>query len=106
VAVLAAVATFGWQVRDRELGGCGSVPPMRFLVYGAGNIGSLYAARLAHSSQDVAILARGTRFEQIRRQGIELEDGVSGERTTMSLEVVAGLDPDDAYDVVLVILPK
>ena len=74
---------------------------MRFLVYGAGNIGSLYAARLAHSSQDVAILARGTRFEQIRRQGIELEDGVSGERTTTSPEVVAGLDPDDAYDVVL-----
>jgi len=79
---------------------------MRFLVYGAGNIGSLYAARLAQSSQDVAILARGTRLEQIRQQGIELEDGVTGERTTVSPEVVARLDPDDAYDVVLVILPK
>ncbi|MBW2687305.1 MAG: ketopantoate reductase family protein, partial [Deltaproteobacteria bacterium] len=45
---------------------------MRFLVYGAGNIGSLYAARLAQSSQEVAILARGTRLEQIRQQGIEL----------------------------------
>lgn len=79
---------------------------MRILVYGAGNIGSLYAARLAQSSQDVAILARGTRLEQIRRRGVELEDGVSGERTTASPEVVARLDPDDAYDVVLVILPK
>ncbi len=44
---------------------------VRILVYGAGNIGSLYAARLAQSSQDVAILARGTRLEQIRQQGIE-----------------------------------
>jgi len=79
---------------------------MRFLVYGAGNIGSLYAARLAQSSQEVAILARGTRFEQIRQQGIELEDGVSGQRTTTSLQVVDRLDSDDAYDVVLVILPR
>jgi len=79
---------------------------VRFLVYGAGNIGSLYAARLAQSSQRVAILARGTRLEQIRQQGIELEDGVSGKRTTTSLQVVDRLDPDDAYDVVLVILPK
>jgi 2-dehydropantoate 2-reductase len=79
---------------------------MRLLVYGAGNIGSLYAARLAQSSQDVAILARGTRLDQIRQKGIELEDGVSGKRTTTSLKVVDRLDPDDAYDVVLVILPK
>jgi 2-dehydropantoate 2-reductase len=79
---------------------------MRFLVYGAGNIGSLYAARLAQSSQEVAILARGTRLEQIRQRGIELEDGISGKRTTTSLHVVDRLDPDDAYDVVLVILPK
>ena len=79
---------------------------MRFLIYGAGNIGSLYAARLAQSSQDVAILARGTRLEQIRQQGIELEDGVSGQRCIASPEVVDRLDPDDAYDVVLVILPK
>jgi len=79
---------------------------VRFLVYGAGNIGSLYAARLAQSSQEVAILARRTRLEQIRQQGIELEDGVSGKRTTTSPEVVDRLDPDDAYDVVLVILPK
>ncbi|MBT8470805.1 MAG: hypothetical protein KJN97_18815 [Deltaproteobacteria bacterium] len=79
---------------------------MRFLVYGAGNIGSLYAGRLAQSAQDVAILARGARLEQIRRQGIELEDGVTGERTTAPVEVVARLDPNDAYDVVLVVLPK
>jgi 2-dehydropantoate 2-reductase len=79
---------------------------MRFLIYGAGNIGSLYAARLAQSSQDVSILARGTRLEQIRRHGIQLEDGVSGQRSKTSPELVTRFEPDDAYDVVLVILPR
>jgi len=79
---------------------------MRLLVYGAGNIGSLYAARLAQSSHDVSILARGERLEQIRRGGILLEDGLSGKRTTTSVQVVQQLDPRDAYDLVLVVLPK
>ncbi len=34
---------------------------MRILIYGAGNIGCLYAAKRAQSGQDVAILARGDR---------------------------------------------
>ncbi|MDH3622883.1 MAG: NAD-binding protein, partial [Myxococcales bacterium] len=42
---------------------------MRFLVIGAGNIGSLYAAKLAQSGQEVTVLARGARLEQIRRHG-------------------------------------
>lgn len=79
---------------------------MRFLVIGAGNIGSLYAAKLAQSGQEVTVLARGARLEQIRRHGIELEDAVSGERTRTPLRVVNRLDPADEYDVVLVILPK
>jgi len=79
---------------------------MRWLIYGAGNIGSLYAAKLAQSSQDVAVLARGDRLEQLRGHGIELEDGVTGKRTTTSVQVVERLDPQDAYDLVMVVLPK
>jgi len=79
---------------------------MRFLVIGAGNIGSLYAAKLAQSSQEVTVLARGERLVEIRRHGIELEHAVSGERTRTPLQVVDRLDPVDAYDVVLVVLPK
>jgi 2-dehydropantoate 2-reductase len=79
---------------------------VRFLVIGAGNIGSLYAAKLAQSAQELTILARGARLEQIRRHGIELEDAVSGERTRTPLHVVNRLGPADEYDVVLVILPK
>ena len=79
---------------------------MRFLVLGAGNIGSLYASKLAQSGQEVTVLARGARLEQIRRRGIELEDAFSGERARTPLRVENRLDPADEYDVVLVILPK
>ena len=79
---------------------------MRFLIVGAGNIGSLYAAKLAQSGQDVTVLARRARFEEIQRRGIELEDAVSGERTQATVRVVRRLAPEDEYDVVLVSLPK
>ncbi len=79
---------------------------MRILIYGAGNIGCLYAAKLPQSGQDVAILARGDRYDALRDHGITLENGVSGECTTTSVSVVDCLDPGDAYDLVLVVLPK
>lgn len=79
---------------------------MRILVYGAGNIGSLYAALLKESGQDVSILARGERLADIREHGIRLEDAVTGKKTTAHVHAVARLDAADAYDVVLVVLPK
>ncbi len=79
---------------------------MRILIYGAGNIGCLYAAKLAQSGHDMAILARGDRYDALRDHGITLENGVSGERTTTSVSVVDRLDRGDAYDLVLVVLPK
>ena len=79
---------------------------MRILIYGAGNIGCLYAAKFAQSGQDVAILARGDRYDALRDRGITLENGVSDERTTTSVAVIDRLDPGDAYDLMLVVLPK
>jgi 2-dehydropantoate 2-reductase len=79
---------------------------MKVLVYGAGNIGSLYAAKLTNAGNDVAILATGERLSQIREHGIRLQDFVSGEKTTTRVEAVERLAPDDAYDFVLVILPR
>jgi 2-dehydropantoate 2-reductase len=77
---------------------------MRILVYGAGNIGCLYAAKLAQSGQDVVSLARGDRYNALREHGITLESEVSGKRTTISIPVVDCLEPGDAYDLVLVVL--
>jgi 2-dehydropantoate 2-reductase len=79
---------------------------MRILVYGAGNIGSLYAALLQESGQDVSILARGQRLSDIRDHGIRLANATNGTRTEVQLDVVDRLDVDDAYDLVLVVLPK
>jgi 2-dehydropantoate 2-reductase len=72
------------------------------LFYGAGVIGSVYAARLKESGQDVSILARGDRLTSIREQGIVLEDVLSGKRTNTSLNVVDRLAPEDSYDLVVV----
>ena len=79
---------------------------MKILVYGAGNIGSLYAALLAESGLDVSILARGTRLADIRAHGIQLEHAVTGRQIVARVNAVERLDADAAYDLVLVILPK
>ena len=55
---------------------------MSILIYGAGNIGSIYAGLLADAGHDVSILARGERLDRIRDHGVELEDFVTGEHTT------------------------
>jgi len=79
---------------------------VKVLIYGAGVLGSLYAARLHASGQDVSILARGQRLEDLREHGILLEDAVTGQRTTAQVPVVEELSPDDAYDWVLVVMRK
>ncbi|MFK7819280.1 MAG: ketopantoate reductase family protein [Planctomycetaceae bacterium] len=79
---------------------------MRVLIYGAGNIGQLYAARLKEAGHDVRVLARGRRLQLIRELGIRLEDFKTEARTTTPVEVAERLEPDDVYDLILVVLPK
>ena len=79
---------------------------MRILIYGAGNIGCLYAARLAQSGQDVTILARGERYNSLRDLGVTLVDEVSQARTETTIPVVDHLSPQAAFDFVLVALPN
>ena len=65
---------------------------MKILVYGAGNIGSLYAGLLKESGQDVSILAREKRSADIREHGIQLENVVTGKETTVRVQAVGRLD--------------
>ena len=78
---------------------------MKILVYGAGNIGSLYAAKLKDAGHDVTILARGTRLHAIREHGILLQEFRTGQNSATQIDTVDRLAPGDAYDLVLVILP-
>jgi 2-dehydropantoate 2-reductase len=76
------------------------------LIYGAGVLGSLYAARLQQSGQNVSVLARGQRLNDIRAHGLVLEDGLTGSRTTTHVNTVDRLAPEDAYDLVVVLMGK
>jgi 2-dehydropantoate 2-reductase len=74
---------------------------MRFVVYGAGAIGSVVGARLLQSGRDVVLIARGAHREAIVGGGLTLE--TPRERTTLRIPVVG--HPDEiafaAGDVVL-----
>jgi 2-dehydropantoate 2-reductase len=78
----------------------------KILVYGTGPLGSLFAARLQQGGNDVSILARGRRLEELRQHGIVLVDVLTGEQTVTPVTVVERLAPEDAYDLVLVIMRK
>ncbi|MFD8986259.1 ketopantoate reductase family protein, partial [Streptomyces sp. NPDC059564] len=72
---------------------------MKLLVYGAGVLGSLFAARLHEAGHDVSLLARGERLTALHRHGVQLaeEDGPVGR---VSVPVVE--HPDGAYDLITV----
>lgn len=79
---------------------------MNILVYGAGPLGSIFAAKLHEGGHTVSILARGQRLRDLRESGIVLEDFLTKERTVRHVNVVEQLLPDDPYDLILVIMRK
>jgi 2-dehydropantoate 2-reductase len=75
---------------------------MNILVYGAGVIGTLYAARLRESGHRVTVLARGERLRDIRHYGLVLEDAVGGRQSTTRVDTTERLGADDQYDLALI----
>ena len=78
---------------------------MRVLVFGAGVLGSLYGARLS-ARHDVTLLARAARAEQLRRDGVVLQDALTGRRTVARVPVVERLAPEDRHDLVVVLVRR
>lgn len=76
----------------------------KILIFGAGVLGSLYAARLKQSGQDVTLLARNTRLKDIKEHGIVLEHALTGKREVVAVPVVDHLDENDAYDLIVVLV--
>lgn len=79
---------------------------MKILIYGAGVIGSVYAGFLHEAGHEVSILARGRRLDDIREHGVMLEAATSGQRIEAKVPAVEKLEPDDAYDLILVVMQK
>jgi 2-dehydropantoate 2-reductase len=48
---------------------------VKICIYGAGAIGGLLGAKLAHSGQDVTLIARGPHLAALRAQGLTLRSG-------------------------------
>lgn len=80
--------------------------PLRIIVIGAGVLGSLYAAKLSKSGNQVSMLARGDRLVQLRRLGVQLEDQLTGERWTADVKILDKLSADEVFDVALVLVRR
>jgi len=74
----------------------------KILIFGAGVIGSLYAAKLQLAGENVTILAREKRLEQLRKNGIVWQDAFNKKRQTVIPSVTDTLTPQDDYDMVVI----
>ena len=77
---------------------------MKILMIGAGVLGSLYAARMQEAGNQVTVLARGRRIQELQQNGILLEEGGTGKRTSTHVQVIEKLEIDDAYDLAIVLV--
>ncbi len=78
----------------------------RILVIGAGVNGSVYATVLHNGGINVTILARGKRYEEIRKEGIIIEEPLKNKRSVTRVKVIRTLKPNDIYDYILVVVRR
>lgn len=75
---------------------------MKVLFFGAGVLGSVYAARLQEAGTNVTVLARGQRLADIREHGIVLELFGTGRRTSTRVDVIEEMPRDEHFDLCVV----
>jgi 2-dehydropantoate 2-reductase len=75
---------------------------MDILVYGAGVIGTLYAAKLAAHGHRIVVVARAGRLAQIEANGLQIKDIANGELTDVQVESCIHLEPAQRFDLVIV----
>ncbi len=76
---------------------------MRLLIFGAGVLGTFYAAKLQAVGHDVTVLARGRRAVQIRDHGLMVQERGRG-CLRARVSVIEALEPGQFYDYVLVLV--
>lgn len=79
---------------------------MKTLIFGAGPLGCLYTHLLTQAGKDVRILARGQRYDWIKANGLTLVNELTGVRDRANVLVLDELNPDNEYDLVIVLIRK
>lgn len=79
---------------------------MKILIYGAGVIGSIFAAKLYLAGQDVTVLARGKRLEEIRNTGIVLYNLKTRKKEVARVRAVTTIPPEEKYDYIFVVMQR
>lgn len=79
---------------------------MKTLIFGAGPIGRWLALRLHQVGEDVTLLARNETYRSLDQRGIEIVDGLTGERLIGRVKLVDRLNAEDKFDLVVVAMQK
>lgn len=79
---------------------------MKILIFGAGPLGSLMAARLHEAGHNVSILARNQRLEDIKKHGIIIQEEGADKKELAKVTPVAAFTPEDNYDLVMIVMRK
>ncbi|MET1175218.1 ketopantoate reductase family protein [Paenibacillus amylolyticus] len=77
---------------------------MKILVYGAGVLGSQLAQVLVRGGNEVTILARGKRAEELEKDGIVIRHIFQFKTTVDQVRVARTLEVDDQYDLIFVVM--
>ncbi|MEK4664613.1 2-dehydropantoate 2-reductase N-terminal domain-containing protein [Priestia sp. FSL H7-0729] len=77
---------------------------MKILVYGVGVLGSQLAHILVRGGNDVTVLARGKRAEELEKDGIVIRHVFQFKTTVDPVRVVRTLEVNDQYDLIFVVM--
>ncbi|WMJ74221.1 2-dehydropantoate 2-reductase N-terminal domain-containing protein [Cytophagaceae bacterium ABcell3] len=78
----------------------------KILIIGAGPLGSLLAARLYEAGHNIFLMARGKRLLDIRQHGVVVQEDGADKEEVAPVKLVEAFDPDDDYDLVIVVMRK
>lgn len=79
----------------------------KVMFFGAGVLGSLYAARMHEAGQAyVTLVARGSRYEDLKKYGVVLENFDTGKKATTKVNVIDHVPRDEYFDYCVVLVQK
>lgn len=79
---------------------------MNILIYGVGVIGSIFAGKLALAGNDVTVLARSKRIEELKTHGIVLVNPKTQKSEKVTMNVIDSLSPNVQYDYIIVAMQR